>query len=1095
MTASITAWTSSTSRNAESLMSKIVSDIKDPASTYESVSLANCEVPEMTKRIKGAFDRLVRMTMPDTTLHVVACVPLFEESSRSQIENLREACAQVPHNITLHVLGLAEGLARIFLSESELEHKSQYQQEAVGELERQIKGSPFSLSFSIIDDYSSTGAPIGFTMDSLSRYLALFQFALTADYYQILSPGLVASNIGKNMSIGLASLSFDRIATVNQLLGLGFLEALNRVGINDTEVNLQKAAHEAESLLQNIQNRYPNLYTRSIKPLYKENNIPEGKIVAEAAGIIDKELELLKSDILNILNSDQLTFPEKECILAMVLGRDNEKLRGMQYDHESTLLDDACREPLNLYIEAYNNYCPGSAKIPQRGDVKRLRLREPEDDVDHTSEEAKLNRQALNPLPEIKRLKQEILNITAFIREKTDELEELQKSISTRAEAENIRKNWKKPGGDLKKVEYKEQPLEEKYVPNAGLKPPREVDLRKFFNPVRDQEHLGACTSFAIASMYEARMRQEGVESENVMSPGFLYYHSNILTGRPGGGSNFFEQLEVLGKHGICHETLYAYNSDNNSGAPSEEAVADAANHHVLEARQIELQDTLDKTQSLRFNHEMLTSALAEGFPVGISLKVFDNFGKEGPFVIHPDDSPEAKEDGWHAMVIVGYSEERNIYIVRNSWGAKFGEEGYCYVPMAYIDDPEYLDFACIITKISESQEDVKIEVPATLADFAATETEIKMAAIRNTIAYQRIELQSDQKLYADYYSYYQNLWNQLTIPKVQNFIREKAEIAQAARFLDFDARKRHLEETFVGKLKQYKKELKYTIIISLFLAIVFGVIWYFTSWNWTWIAAVVLLGVGIARWFAYKWWVKRKRRKLQEELDHLAVESKRQADELLELQIKFHVAGMWIRQYHKISSELSSDYDRLVSYNDTLGKWQDEYNKHIGQLKHPEGEMFRVLDASPLLDSFFSDNKDKITSEIDLLKIFKDYTTNAQELEKTHDDLENVVKDAILSLLEDFNLSEYLMGKSYAYLPQADTQKELEGLIAVGKPSYRNPAMNATPAIHMILTNVHPKKQAQWEQLTAQYFPMRPLHLPITDDNILILLTIHPIE
>lgn len=54
-------------------------------------------------------------------------------------------------------------------------------------------------------------------------------------------------------------------------------------------------------------------------------------------------------------------------------------------------------------------------------------------------------------------------------------------------------------------------------------------------------------------------------------------------------------------------------------------------------------------------------------------------------------------------MVIVGFSEENNFYIVRNSWGPEFGEDGYCYIPTAYIDDPDYMDFACIITEISDN--------------------------------------------------------------------------------------------------------------------------------------------------------------------------------------------------------------------------------------------------------------------------------------------------------------------------------------------------------------------------------------------------------
>jgi C1A family cysteine protease len=39
---------------------------------------------------------------------------------------------------------------------------------------------------------------------------------------------------------------------------------------------------------------------------------------------------------------------------------------------------------------------------------------------------------------------------------------------------------------------------------------------------------------------------------------------------------------------------------------------------------------------------------------------------------------------GGHAMLIVGYNQKKEEFIVRNSWGPNWGYGGYCYMPWAY---------------------------------------------------------------------------------------------------------------------------------------------------------------------------------------------------------------------------------------------------------------------------------------------------------------------------------------------------------------------------------------------------------------------------
>lgn len=1093
MTSFVTVWTSPSTANVESRVARLIRASRDAGEACDSISIAGHDTPKCIELLNQAFRQLVSLSMSDSTLHIVAVIPLYEADALQQLKTLCNACSALEHSITLHILGLSNGMQQILDAKSDQKNDSGNSAQIADKLGELCKSATFSMSYSLIDDYVENGAPIRFTVDSLARYIALIQTAMMQDYYKIISPSLITAHAGDNLSVGVASLSFDRDAAATQMLGLGFIEALDNAGINNKEVDAQKAAREAESILAGISSRYPKLFEKSVRPLYKEEGMDEGRVAAKAAFILDDEIKAIKDEILSLLRSDELSLPEKEAVLALVLGRDNENIRGMQYEHEGALLDDACEEPINLYIEAFNRCCKDSHLLPLRGDFKALK-KSVWNEEKKKFEESPENKEALNPLPDIKRLKQEIINLTSFIRDKQDELDKLQKSERQRQDVEVIRRKWQKPKGDLKEIQYKEQPLDQQYTPAPGLEIKNSVDLRKFFTPAKNQRDLGSCTSFAAVAMYEAMMSRAGVESHPDMSPAYLYYYSNILKGRPSGGSNFYEQLEVLGTHGVCREDLYVYDSDSPETKPSEKADEDASHHRVIAARQIPILDEADKSETLKRNHRMLTSALSEGFPIGISLKVYNNLGRSGAFILHPDDAPDAAEEGWHAMVIVGYSEENNFYIVRNSWGPEFGEDGYCYIPTAYIDDPDYLAFACIITEISDMSEGGQSDIPTVIADFAATESEIRTAAIRNAIAKVRVDLKNSQKLYAEYYKYYQRLIIQLTIPKTQNNIRSTAELAQTFNYINADDYKQKLEDSFVGKIKQHKKNLLYTIASLSLLTIALGLGWWYNRDSLLlfilFVISAVICGLTI---FGYKWWKRLKRRHLQEDLDRVAVEAKRQADQLFEMQIRFHVAGMWINRFHNLSMEIGNVYDRLVSYNSSLRQWRNDYSRQIGALELPEGQMFRVLDATNLLQGFFNQNKSAIVSEVDFIKLFENYQINPEELDNYHRNLHNAVKNVIDSLMKDFNIANFLLGDRYMYLENVSLQNEISALIKVGRPSYRNPAINAMPPIYILICNVQHERENQWISEINPLFPMLPMRINSDDPTSMILLTIHP--
>ena len=58
---------------------------------------------------------------------------------------------------------------------------------------------------------------------------------------------------------------------------------------------------------------------------------------------------------------------------------------------------------------------------------------------------------------------------------------------------------------------------------------------------------------------------------------------------------------------------------------------------------------------------------------------------------------------GAHALLAAGYDDSRNVFSVRNSWSANWGDKGYCYIPYDYMTDSNLASDIWTIRKTSHS--------------------------------------------------------------------------------------------------------------------------------------------------------------------------------------------------------------------------------------------------------------------------------------------------------------------------------------------------------------------------------------------------------
>ena len=100
------------------------------------------------------------------------------------------------------------------------------------------------------------------------------------------------------------------------------------------------------------------------------------------------------------------------------------------------------------------------------------------------------------------------------------------------------------------------------------------------------------------------------------------------------------------------------------------------------------------EAECIETNLDLWRHTLAEGFPIAFALNTFESFDdatRNRGRVPKPRKSDNVREThGWHAMLCVGYSDKDRMFIVRNSWGAGWGDRGYCYIPYNYVLHADY---------------------------------------------------------------------------------------------------------------------------------------------------------------------------------------------------------------------------------------------------------------------------------------------------------------------------------------------------------------------------------------------------------------------
>jgi len=212
------------------------------------------------------------------------------------------------------------------------------------------------------------------------------------------------------------------------------------------------------------------------------------------------------------------------------------------------------------------------------------------------------------------------------------------------------------------------------------LELPALVDMRPGCPAVYDQGQYGSCTANAACGAFEFALLKQGL-TDFIPSRMFEYYNTRILDHdvHQDGGGTIRNANKALARKGVCSEQLWPYIGSDLLRKPTGAAYIAARPNRIV--------------QYMAVNQSLFSvkATLAGGLPIQIGFTVYTSFESgtvaSTGIVPMPDLATESVLGG-HAVLIVGYDDASQRFIVRNSWGANWGMGGYFTMPYAYFLGP-----------------------------------------------------------------------------------------------------------------------------------------------------------------------------------------------------------------------------------------------------------------------------------------------------------------------------------------------------------------------------------------------------------------------
>lgn len=231
---------------------------------------------------------------------------------------------------------------------------------------------------------------------------------------------------------------------------------------------------------------------------------------------------------------------------------------------------------------------------------------------------------------------------------------------------------------------------------------PDSVDLRQKELPIYDQGQTNSCTSNSICHtcMYDI-WKQDKI----VLIPSrlFVYYNERMMDGTVNEdcGSTIKQSVKAVAKYGFVSEDKWNFDPNKIITKPPQELYDEAKNHIGREYYQV--------TQTV----EQIKKAIAAGFYVNLGIAVYDSFESDEVSTTGVIPMPTASNvlRGYHAVCLCGYSQEKQCFLLMNSWSQSWCLNGCAWISYQYISDPKLAFDAWVLSKVQDTSNDKHITI------------------------------------------------------------------------------------------------------------------------------------------------------------------------------------------------------------------------------------------------------------------------------------------------------------------------------------------------------------------------------------------------
>jgi C1A family cysteine protease len=210
------------------------------------------------------------------------------------------------------------------------------------------------------------------------------------------------------------------------------------------------------------------------------------------------------------------------------------------------------------------------------------------------------------------------------------------------------------------------------------------VDLRPACPPVYEQGPLASCTANALAAAIQFDQIKQHRPAIFTPSRLFIYYNGRVMEGtvNSDAGEMIRDGIKSVAAQGACPERLWRYDMASFQVRPADICYQVAAGHKAV------------RYQRLVQDLTVMKACVASGYPFVFGFSVYDSFGSPQVAATGVAPMPGLGEvvRGNHAVLAVGYDDARQWFILRNSWGARWGMGGYFTLPYAYLARPGLAD-------------------------------------------------------------------------------------------------------------------------------------------------------------------------------------------------------------------------------------------------------------------------------------------------------------------------------------------------------------------------------------------------------------------